>query len=371
MRILQQCIYFPPEVGGLESHAFYLCRELVRLGHEVTMVTSLSKPEAPAREVMDGVSVVRTWFPARNKAGWAAHTLASIPEYRRQAARADVLHAQTFASAPPAIITRRRTRQPLVLTLHTSHFLRLAKRPAWRPVLRAIIRSADWLLAASEEIRDVALDLHAHPHAEALTNGVDTTMFAPVEPSLPPGPHGFRLVVPRRLFEKNGVEFLIRAMPAILAEADVEVVIAGDGPQRSHLEALAERIGVSHAIRFLGSQPNTKMPGILSSADVVVVPSLMEATSIAALEAMSCQRPVAASNTGGLPEIVDDTTGTLFEPADPESLARAVVALLRRDDLVAMGVRARERVVRNWSIERLAKRHVEIYTGLLNGKNSG
>jgi hypothetical protein len=44
VRILQQCIYFPPEVGGLESHAFYLCRELVRIGHHVTMITSLSQP---------------------------------------------------------------------------------------------------------------------------------------------------------------------------------------------------------------------------------------------------------------------------------------------------------------------------------------
>jgi glycosyltransferase involved in cell wall biosynthesis len=113
------------------------------------------------------------------------------------------------------------------------------------------------------------------------------------------------------------------------------------------------------------------MPGILSSADAIVIPSLMEATSVAALEAMSCERPVAASDVGGLPEIVDRTTGTLFEPADPDSLAAAVVALLRRNDRAAMGRTARERVVRNWSLERLAKRHVEIYTGLLNRKNTG
>jgi hypothetical protein len=65
VRILQQCIYFPPEVGGLESHAFYLCRELVRFGHFVTMVTSRSRPELPEREAMDGIEVVRKWFPER------------------------------------------------------------------------------------------------------------------------------------------------------------------------------------------------------------------------------------------------------------------------------------------------------------------
>lgn len=369
MRILQQCIYFPPEVGGLESHAFYLCRELVRLGHDVTMVTSRSIGTAPASETMDGVRVVRTWFPARNTVGWAAHTIASIPEYRRQAAHAEILHAQTFASAPPAMVTRRRRGQPFVLTLHTSHFLRLARRPLWRPVLRSIIRSADWLLAASEEIRDVALDLYDHPHAEALTNGVDTALFAPVEPTLERRA-AHTLVVPRRLFEKNGVEYLVRAMPIIRTKADVEAVIVGDGPLRASLEALAERIGVSSAVRFLGAQPNPAMPGILSSADVVVIPSLMEATSVAALEAMSCARPVAASKVGGLPEIVDSTTGILFEPADPQALATAVLELLGNDHRTELGRTARERVVRNWSLARLARRHVEIYTRLLEGNRA-
>lgn len=368
MRILQQCIYFPPEVGGLESHAFYLCRDLVRLGHEVTMVTSRSLPGARAFEVMDGIRVVRTWFPSRNTPGWALHTLASIPAYRREAKTADILHAQTFASALPAMLARRAGRQPFVLTLHTSHFLRLAKRRAWQPVLRSIIRAADWLLAASEEIRDVALDIWDHPRAEALTNGVDTRMFSPVDPTLPDRPGGYRLVVPRRLFEKNGVEYFVRAMPAILERADVEAVIVGDGPMRQTLEALAERIGVSDSIRFMGARPNTAMPGILSSADAVVIPSLMEATSIAALEAMSCEKPVAASRVGGLPEIVDDRTGVLFEPADPASLADAVLSLLDRNDRDEMGRRGRDRVVREWSLERLAKRHVEIYAELLREK---
>ena len=58
MRILQQCIYFPPEVGGLESHAYYLCRELVRFGHDVTMMTSLSLPGLPSRENMEGIEAM-------------------------------------------------------------------------------------------------------------------------------------------------------------------------------------------------------------------------------------------------------------------------------------------------------------------------
>ncbi|HWV57795.1 MAG TPA: glycosyltransferase family 4 protein [Longimicrobiales bacterium] len=370
MRVLQQCIYFPPEVGGLESHAYYLCRELVRLGDDVTMVTSRSIPGAPAREEMDGIHVVRTWFPGKHPPGWVFHTLASTPAYMRLARGADILHAQTFASAPPAMAARRRFGQPLVITLHTSHFLRLARNPLWRPVLRRIIRAADWLLAASEEIRDVALGLYAHPRAEALTNGVDTDMFRPVAPSLEVVPGRRRLIVPRRLFQKNGVEYLIRALPYLVRGLDVDVVIVGDGPERTRLESLARELGVDGVVRFLGARPNTDMPGLLSWAEVAVFPSLMEATSVAALEAMSCGVPVAASRVGGLPEIVDEDVGTLFRPADPADIAARIAALLARPDLAAAGERARRRVVEKWSLTRLARRHQEIYATLIEERRA-
>jgi glycogen(starch) synthase len=364
MKVVQQCIYFPPEVGGLESHAFHLCRSLVAMGHEVTMVTSRSLPGVAGEEIMDGVRVVRTWFPSRDTVGWTAHTLASIPAYRREARDADVLHAQTFASALPGMIVRQGGRRPFVLTLHTSHFLRLARKSAWRPVLRRIIRSADWLLAASEQIRDVALDIHPHPRAEALTNGVDTEQFRP-EPA-PGRPAGrYRLIVPRRLFEKNGVEYLIRAMPLLRERLDVEARLVGDGPERSRLETLARELAVHEHVQFLGSRPNAEMPGLLAGADAVVIPSLMEATSVAALEAMSCGVPVAASRVGGLPEIIDEDVGTLFEPADPASLAKRVLALLERPDRAEAGARGRQRVIERWSLARLARRHVEIYETLL------
>jgi glycosyltransferase involved in cell wall biosynthesis len=364
VKILQQCIYFPPEVGGLESHAFYLCKELVRLGDEVTMVTSRSQARAPAREVMSGVQVIRTWFPGKHTAGWIAHTLASVPTYLRLAPAADLLHAHTFASALPGMIARRRLGKPLVITLHTSHFLRLARKPAWQPILRRIIASADWLLAASVEIRDVALGLTPHPRAEALTNGVDTSLFERVAPTLPRTSRK-RLIVPRRLYHKNGVEYLLRALPLIRKQIDAEVLLVGDGPERPRLEALVRALGSSEFVQFLGARPNTEMPGLYASSDLAVIPSLMEATSVAALEAMSCEIPVAASNVGGLPEIIDASVGALFQPADPDSLAHVVVDLLGRNDLDRLGRQARARVVQHWSLERLARRHQEIYRTLV------
>jgi glycosyltransferase involved in cell wall biosynthesis len=221
------------------------------------------------------------------------------------------------------------------------------------------------------EIAQVGERLAPGHAVEPLTNGVDTMLFRRMEPTLPPpGGERRRVIVPRRLFRKNGVEHFIRAVPLIAREVDIEAVLVGDGPERGVLERLAVDLCVSDRIRFLGAKKNVDMAGILSSAELAVFPSLMEATSVAALECMSCELPVAASNVGGLPEIVNDEVGGLFAPADPADLARVVTDLLRNADLRALGVRARERVVSKWSNARLAARHLEIYEELIRRRRS-
>ncbi len=363
VKILMHCVYFPPEVGGLESHVYYLCRALAAKGHAVEIVTSRSIPGLPTHEVMEGVAVWRTWFPVRNPSGWALHALGSIPRFLERARDADVLHAQDIASVPPALVARARTGAPVVTTFHTSHFLKRAEQPLWKPILGRFVRRSDYALAASAEIALVAEGLAPGTRVEALTNGVDTSLFRLVEPTLP-STDRWRLIVPRRLFPKNGVEYLVRGMPYIAARADVEAVLIGDGPERERLEALARELGVAERVTFLGKQPNAAMPGLLSSGDLAIFPSLMEATSVAALEAMACELPVAASRVGGLPEIVDDGVGGLFEPAAPERLAETVVRLLVSGRLEELGWEARRRVVERWSNDRLAERHLEIYRAL-------
>jgi len=365
------CVYFPPEVGGLESHVFHLCRALAARGHEVSVVTSRSRPDLPGHEVMDGVGVWRTWLPGRNTPGWAAHAAGSLPRTVALARGADILHAQAFQSVPPLAVARAATGAPLVSTYHTSHFLRLARKPAWRGILGRLVAAGDHNLAASVEIARVAEGLAPGHRVEALTNGVETDLFRPGEPSLPPPEAGRRrLIVPRRLFEKNGVAWFLRALPLIARRVDVEAVLVGDGPERERLGRLVAELGVGDRVRFLGARPHAEMPALLRSGELAVFPSLMEATSVAALECMACGLPVAASDVGGLPEIVDDEVGGLFRPADPESLAGVVVALLVRADLAELGARARRRVVERWSNARLAERHLEIYEEVLRRRGA-
>lgn len=371
MKILMHCVYYPPEVGGLESHVHYLCRALAERGHRVDVVTSRSMPGTPAYEVREGVHVWRTWFPGKSTAGWIAHAVGSMRRSLRASLGADILHAQALQSVAPMQLTRAFRGVPLVATWHTSHFLRLAGRPGSRSLLGRMIRSVDKNLAASRQIAEVAESLAPGVAVEAITNGVETSLFRRVPPSLDPMPPGRRrIVVPRRLFAKNGVEHFVRAMPRILERVDVEAVVVGDGPERKRLEALAAELDLGERLRFLGRRTHGEMPGLLSSAELAVFPSLMEATSVAALECMACEVPVAASRVGGLPEIVDEEVGALFEPADPEDLARCVTVLLGRSDLPELGARARRRVVERWSNARLAERHLEIYEDLVQRRRT-
>ncbi len=364
MKVLLQCPYYAPEVGGLESHVRDLSEGLARRSHKVTMLTSRSRPGLSAREEIAGVRVWRAWMPARTPTGWIAHVAATVPVHARLARDADILHAHTFASVLPALLNRSRHRRPLVVTLHTSHFLMRAEKTRWRPILRRLIRAADYLLATSEEIRDVALGIYPHPRAEAITNPVDTDRFSPTD--APPDSGRLRIIVPRRLFPKNGVEYFVRAMPLIAQRLDAEAWVVGDGPERVRLTALAEELGVRDRIEFLGARPHDEMPELLRSAHLAVIPSLMEATSIAALEAMSSGLPVAASAVGGLPELIDDQVGALFQAGDPESMADTITTLLQRPGLRELGRIGRERVVAKWSLGRMLDRHEEIYRELLD-----
>ena len=333
-------------------------------GHEAVMLTSRSQPGLPRLENVAGVTVHRSWMPGKSPLGWTAHVASTVPRHRRLARDADVFHAHTFACVVPPMVTRARHRRPLVVTLHTSHFLMRANSMFWRPVFRRLIATADYLLATSEEIREVALSLYPHPRSEVMTNAVDTDRFRPGNGGAIEGRR--RIIVPRRLFPKNGVEFFVRSLPLIARQIEVEAKVVGDGPERDRLTRLAVELGVQDRIEFLGARSNDEMPELLRGAELAVVPSLMEATSIAALEAMSSGVPVAASNVGGLPEIIDERVGSLFAPADPGAIADSVVSLLQRADLAELGREARRRVVMNWSLDRMVDRHIDIYNQLLD-----
>ena len=365
MKIVMHCLYFPPEIGGLESHVFHLCKGLVEAGCDVSIVTSCSQEGLLAEEEIEGIRVFRTWLPQRSAFGWTAHAIGSMPSLIQLSADADVVHGQSFQSVLPAYAARRINEIPMVTSWHTSHFLKKADELLWKPIFREFLRSSQHNFTASIEIADVAKSLAPDAMIEAIPNGVDTQIFQP-SANMKIGAKATTLIVPRRLYEKNGVEFFIRAMPLIAEAIDVRALIVGDGPEKSRLEELALSLGMQSKIEFLGKREHSEIPKLLNSADIAIFPSLMEATSVAALEAMACGIPVVASDVGGLPELVDNDVGGLFRPRDSRSLAETVLSLISRNDFHELGSRARQRVVEKWSNQHLVNRHLDTYQSIID-----
>ncbi len=145
------------------------------------------------------------------------------------------------------------------------------------------------------------------------------------------------------------------------------LLVAGDGPHRELMAKRVAEMGPGGAVRLLGWRDD--IASLLAACDLFVLPSLHENQSYAILEAMAASRPVVSTTGGGTPEVVDHgVTGLLVPPADARALAEALVALLTDPGRAeAMGLAGRERVVAEFSIDRLAGRLADVYDDLLVG----
>jgi glycosyltransferase involved in cell wall biosynthesis len=139
-------------------------------------------------------------------------------------------------------------------------------------------------------------------------------------------------------------------------------LIVGDGPQRRKLEALAESLGITAAVRFLGTRSD--IPEVLSLLDVLMLTSHMEANPLCLLEAMASEKPVVATRVGSVPEIViDGWNGHLVAPGDSQHMAACVLELLTdRNRAVTMGRAGREHVIAHGSVERMVQGYEDLLT---------
>jgi glycosyltransferase involved in cell wall biosynthesis len=140
-------------------------------------------------------------------------------------------------------------------------------------------------------------------------------------------------------------------------------LIVGDGPEREKLEKRVREVDLEGSVIFTGSQDNHQLPAFYADADIVAIPSLKEATSIAGLEAMASGRAVVATNVGGLPEIIgDEVTGLLVPPRDPEALSLAIIRLIASRELrQQLGQAARLRVETEFTWEHAVRQTTQAY----------
>lgn len=203
----------------------------------------------------------------------------------------------------------------------------------------------------------------------AIHNGLDTESFAfdesermRVRAELGLDKTAPLLLAVGRLWEQKDYPNLLRAFAALQAGASPQLVIVGDGPLRDELEVLADSLGVKDRVRFLGVRHD--VPALISACDLFVLSSAWEGFGLVVAEAMACQRPVVATDCGGVREVVGNA-GFLVPPKDSAALAEAMerALCLPEEQRISLGLTARERVVERYSLRSTAERYLAVYRG--------
>jgi glycosyltransferase involved in cell wall biosynthesis len=177
--------------------------------------------------------------------------------------------------------------------------------------------------------------------------------------------HSLRVLAPGRLQHHKGFQNLLLASKKLVStKADIEVVIAGDGPYRRTLSHIASELGIMGHVKFTGHVNDQEMISLYDWSDVVVVPSIApEPFGRVVVEAMSRGKPVIGSNIGGIPEIIDDSeTGFLVQPNNALLIAEKLALFRDEDKLqVRMGREALRRARDRFDQLRITRQVIETY----------
>jgi glycosyltransferase involved in cell wall biosynthesis len=229
-------------------------------------------------------------------------------------------------------------------------------------LFRLAAQLADRIVCVSQDARRLSLaEGIPSRKTRVVWNGIDTARFGYRGPQ-PGGP----AVMVGRMVPLKGVDVLLHAT-ALAARAcpDFRVEVAGDGEALPGLRELADRLGLSERVKFLGEVRD--VPALLGRAGLFVLPSHSEGISLTLLEAMARGLPVTATRVGGNAEVVaDGTTGLLVPPGDPARLADALLTLWRDPALARrLGEAGRARAEGHFDVRRMVAEYEAMYWRLI------
>jgi len=292
--------------------------------------------------------------------GLGAGLLRLLRERRFDVVHASLFHASLWARIATTLARPGpRPRPAIVCALHA-----IESRAPFRLLIdRATAGLVDRYVAVSEAVRRFAIGRGGLPARRVATvrNGVD---LPPARPGPPPSPGEGPFVCVARLHRDKDHATLLRAWALVRARLGATtpaLELAGDGPLRAPLEALAAALGLGAVVRFLGARGD--VPAVLGRAAAFVLATRREGLGLAAIEAMAASLPVVAAGAGGIAEaVVQGETGLLVRPGAASALAAAVLALVADPDRARrLGEAGRRRAEREFSAPVMVRRYASLY----------
>jgi glycosyltransferase involved in cell wall biosynthesis len=366
--------YFPPVYGGIEQHLNALCGGLAAKGVDVRVLVA-NRRLRTSIETIDGVRVIRAACLGRLT---SAPLSLSLPVWIRRLDRdSDVYHFHFPNPVGEVAAVLGMTRRPFVATYHSDIVRQRYAMPVYGAVVRRFLRRARRIVVASPN----------HVSMSPFLRGVaDRSVVIPygIDPQwLSAPPNGVADVWRKRLGQPlvlfvgrfrhyKGLDVLLSAMTRVRAS----LALVGSGAGETALREQVRRLGLDGRVTFLGHVEGDKLRALYHACDVFVLPSTnkAEAFGLVQVEAMACGRPVVSTALGTGTTFVNlhDVTGLVVTPKDAPALAAAIQRLLDDPDLRRrMGSAGRERVAREFTLDRMVERTLALYTEVAAGTPRG
>lgn len=248
------------------------------------------------------------------------------------------------------------------------------RKKVYRSVDKLTERYVERFIVVSTSLRKTLVEKRDIPSDKVVTvhNGIELDQYRPMlDQSILQNQLGISEDVPlvgaigRMVWEK-GFKFLIEAVSEIVRVVpEAMFLFVGEGPLKRKLEDLAESLKIKERVIFTGFR--TEIKDIISIIDLLVIPSLREGFPMVTLEAMAMSKPIVATNIDGITEqIRDGVDGILVPPKNPSALAKAAIRVLKdKKFATTIGLSARERVEKEFSVEKMVAETEKVYLSLL------
>ncbi|TXI32105.1 MAG: glycosyltransferase [Niabella sp.] len=362
-------------MGGAERMMIPILKQLRGEDFEPRVAVFQVREGNPIAKDLQALGIVVDYFPIPYLRDIGA--VPRLVKYFKQTGT-DLVHTQLELADSLGNVASKLARLPSVSTLHTMPSQDMGLKSWAHQTIEfwALRLFCDRVISVADEARKFHLKISGASEKQNITiyNGIDMTRFAHLdgardalrrELGIPSDAEVLTTLAVLR--EPKGIQFMIQAMPTVLAARPKAVyLVAGDGSHRAALEEEARRVGVEHRVIFSGMRSD--VPRVLAASDVFVLPTLTEALPTVLAEAMACRLPIVSSAVGGVPEMVTDgENGRLVQPARPDELSHACVELLSDPALrERMTQRGWEIVNDKFNVEGQVERLKELYRGLIN-----
>jgi teichuronic acid biosynthesis glycosyltransferase TuaC len=266
-----------------------------------------------------------------------------------------------------AALLARRFQLPFVVTVHgldvfNTGSLAGIRAKFLRQASIAVYQDAHTVVCVSSRVRQILHDgMPSGVRSAVVYNAVDTELFSP---SVGGDSATDEILVVGNLIPTKGQELVLRAIGRMAYFPHLQCRIIGEGPDRTRLEALARKLGISHRIHLLGRQSRAAVADAMRRCSVFVLPSRSEGLGCVYLEAMSCAKPVIACRGQGIEEVIQhEKNGWLIPPNALDELVQALATLLRSDDIASLiGLAARQTILSRFTLSHQAKQLAAIYS---------